>query len=201
MTTILITGANRGIGLEFVKQYAAEGADIIACCREPAKADALKAVKGKVRVMALDVGDAASVTALKKDLGDAPIDILINNAGVSGPPRKGDSIDVGGWLATFRTNSVAPVLVAEALKSNLMKSKDKKLVTITRIEGASARMVMRPMSWTARWVSEALSPKLIETSCASAAEGRRTSPAAKSAPRARRALAWLAVRDVPEEPA
>jgi len=138
MTTILITGANRGIGLEFVKQYAAEGADIVACCREPAKADALKAVKGKVRVMALDVGDAASVTALKKDLGDAPIDILINNAGVSGPPRKGDNIDVGGWLATFRTNSVAPVLVAEALKSNLMKSKDKKLVTITSVLGSIA---------------------------------------------------------------
>ena len=138
MTTVLITGANRGIGLEFVKQYAADGAEVIACCREPGKATELKHVKGKVRVMALDVGDPASVAALKKDLGDEPLDIVINNAGVSGPPRKGDNIDVDGWLATFRTNSVAPVLVANALKPNLMKGKDRKLVTLTSVLGSIA---------------------------------------------------------------
>ncbi len=137
MTTILITGANRGIGLEFAKQYAADGATVIACCREPAKASDLKAIKG-ARVLALDVGNEASVAVLKKELGDTPLDIVINNAGVSGPPKKGDNIDVDGWLATFRTNSVAPVLVANALKSNLMKGKDKKLVTITSVLGSIA---------------------------------------------------------------
>jgi len=138
MTTILITGANRGIGLEFVKQYAVDGADVIACCREPAKAADLKAVKGKVRVMALDVGDAASVNALKKELGDTPIDIVINNAGVSSPKAKDGAIDVDAWLATFRVNSVAPALVAHALKPNLMKGKDKKLVTLTSQLGSIA---------------------------------------------------------------
>lgn len=138
MTTILITGANRGIGLEFVKQYAAEGAEVIACCREPAKAADLKAVKGKVRVMALDVGDAASVNALKKELGDTPIDIVINNAGVSSPKAKNGAIDVDAWLATFRVNSVAPALVAHTLKPNLMKGKDKKLVTLTSQLGSIA---------------------------------------------------------------
>jgi NAD(P)-dependent dehydrogenase (short-subunit alcohol dehydrogenase family) len=137
MTTIFITGANRGIGLEFAKQYAADGAEVIACCREPGKASDLKAIKG-VQVLALDVGNEASVAALKKELGDTALDIVINNAGVSGPPKKGDNIDVEGWLATFRTNSVAPVLVANALKSNLMKGKEKKLVTITSVLGSIA---------------------------------------------------------------
>lgn len=136
MTTILITGANRGLGLEFVKQYAAEGADVIACCREPAKADALKAVKGKVRVMALDVGDPSSIAALKKDLGEAPIDILINNAGIGGP-RDG-KFDTDAWLNVFRVNSMAPFHMALTFKSNLKAGKDKKLITLTSVLGSIA---------------------------------------------------------------
>jgi NAD(P)-dependent dehydrogenase (short-subunit alcohol dehydrogenase family) len=139
MTTILITGANRGIGLEFVKQYAADGAEVIACCREPAKAGALKAVQGKVRVMALDVGDPASVAALKKDLGDAPIDILINNAGISGPRNATPgTLDMEAWLNVFRVNSIAPFMLALALKPNLRAGKDKKLVTLTSVLGSIA---------------------------------------------------------------
>jgi NAD(P)-dependent dehydrogenase (short-subunit alcohol dehydrogenase family) len=140
MTTILITGANRGIGLEFVKQYAADGADIVACCREPDKATALKTVKGKVRVMALDVGDPSSVAALKKEIGDQPLDIVINNAGVSGPRgAKSVAFDIEGWLNVFLVNSIAPYMVAEALKQNLLKGKDKKLVTITSQLGSIAK--------------------------------------------------------------
>jgi NAD(P)-dependent dehydrogenase (short-subunit alcohol dehydrogenase family) len=121
-----------------VKQYAAEGADVIACCREPGHADELKAVKGKVRVMKLDVGDAASVDALKKDLGDTALDIIINNAGVREPPKVSGSVDVAAWLDVFRTNSVAPALIAFALKKNLMKGRDRKLVTITSVLGSIA---------------------------------------------------------------
>jgi NAD(P)-dependent dehydrogenase (short-subunit alcohol dehydrogenase family) len=138
MTTILTTGANRGIGLEFVKQYADE-ANIVACCREPAKADALKAVKGNIRIMALEVTDPASVAALARDLKGEAIDILINNAGVGGPrDAKPNTLDVDAWLNVFKVNSVAPMLVAYGLRDNLLKGKDKKLVTITSILGSTA---------------------------------------------------------------
>ena len=138
MTTILITGTNRGIGLEFVKQYAAQGADIIACCREPAKASELKAIKG-IRIMALDVGSTASIAALKKDLAGQPIDIVINNAGAGDPPKTAPgTIDMDAWLNVFRTNSAAPFAVAVALKDNLKAGRDKKLVTLTSVLGSIA---------------------------------------------------------------
>ncbi|MBC7136284.1 MAG: SDR family NAD(P)-dependent oxidoreductase, partial [Oceanibaculum nanhaiense] len=77
MPTVLITGANRGIGLEFTKQYAADGWKVIATARDPGKADALKAVPG-VQVEALEVTDDASVAALAKKLAGTKIDVLLN---------------------------------------------------------------------------------------------------------------------------
>jgi NAD(P)-dependent dehydrogenase (short-subunit alcohol dehydrogenase family) len=143
MTTILITGANRGIGLEFVRQYAKAGETIIACCRDPGKAAELNKVVnasgGKVRVMALDVASKSSIDALARDLKGTTIDIVINNAGISGPKQQGaDAIDPEGWLETFRVNTVAPVLIAQALRENLKKGHDKKLVAITSYMGSTA---------------------------------------------------------------
>jgi len=142
MTTILITGANRGIGLEFVRQYAKGGASVIACCRDPANAKELDAIArasgGKVRILPLDVGKADSIAALARELKDAPIDVVINNAGISGPRQQSaDKIDPEGWLETFRVNTVAPVLVAQALHANMKKGKDKKLVAITSMMGST----------------------------------------------------------------
>jgi NAD(P)-dependent dehydrogenase (short-subunit alcohol dehydrogenase family) len=142
MTTILITGANRGIGLEFARQYVRDGATIIACCREPAKAKELKSLSdgsgGKVRIMALDVAKADSIAALARDLKGTPIDIVINNAGISGPKQQGsDKIEPEGWLETFRINTVGPMLVAQALRENLLKGREKKLVAITSMMGST----------------------------------------------------------------
>ena len=138
MTTILITGANRGIGLEFVTQYAADGAEIIACCRTPDTAQELKAVKGKVRILPLEVAEENSLAALKKTLGGMPVDIVINNAGVSGPREElRDALPMNAWLDVFAVNSIAPVAVALALRDNLKAGRDKKLVTITSALGST----------------------------------------------------------------
>lgn len=138
MTTILVTGANRGIGLEFVKQYAAEGAEVVACCRAPDAAKELKAVKGKVRTMALDVTDDGSIAALAEALRGTAIDILINNAGLGSRESARGRIDSKAWLKIFAVNSVAPVAVASALRDNLLEGHDKKLATITSQLGSIA---------------------------------------------------------------
>src|SRR5690606_41237347 len=79
MPTLLITGANRGIGLELTRQYAADGWDVIACARQPDKADELKALGSRVTVEALDVTDYAAVDWLEETYKVRPIDQLINN--------------------------------------------------------------------------------------------------------------------------
>ncbi len=137
MTTILVTGANRGIGLEFVRQYAQDGAAVIACCRSPAKADKLKALAGNIKMMELDVGDSASAAKLASALKGQPIDVLINNAGTYGPERQSaaDS-DYAGFIETFRINSVGPLMVAQALRANLLLGSDKKLVVLTSKMGS-----------------------------------------------------------------
>jgi NAD(P)-dependent dehydrogenase (short-subunit alcohol dehydrogenase family) len=139
VTTILVTGANRGIGLEFVRQYASDGADIIACCRKPAEAKELNALakSGKVRVVALDVGDPASAAGLAQALRGEAVDILINNAGVFGPERQSATeSDYDGFAHTFRINSIGPLIVSQALHDNLVRGHDKKLVVLTSKVGS-----------------------------------------------------------------
>ena len=140
MTTILVTGANRGIGLEFVRQYVRDGEDVVACCRDPKSATELNEIAkgGKARVLALDVGNKESIARLAQELDRAPIDILINNAGISGPRRQSaDEIEPDGWLDTFRVNSIGPALVSQALHENIKRGRDKKVVAITSMMGST----------------------------------------------------------------
>jgi len=135
MATILVTGANRGIGLEFVRQYAADGADVIACCRNPAGF----ATPGKTRVMELDVADPASATRLAKSLDGEPIDILINNAGVFGRERPSISPSYyEEFTRTLQVNCLGALMVSLALRENLVRGRDKKLVVLTSKMGSVA---------------------------------------------------------------
>ena len=106
---------------------------VIAACRTPSKAKALKALKGAVRlrISKLDVTSAKSVAALKDEVGDVPIDILYNNAGIAGPHNQTvDDVDYEGWTKTFETNTQGPLRVALAFKDNLKAAKGK-IVNIT----------------------------------------------------------------------
>ncbi|MEO1170199.1 MAG: SDR family oxidoreductase [Pseudomonadota bacterium] len=131
MPTTFITGANRGIGLEFAKQYAADGWSVIGTAREPDKADALNAI-GAVDVRQLDVADADGIDRFIAELGDRPIDLFINNAGVYGS----NNLDRDDWLKTLEINTIAPTLLAEKLKSNVAVSEQKKMAVISSMMGS-----------------------------------------------------------------
>lgn len=135
MTTILITGANRGIGLELMKQYASDGGTVLACCRSPENAEALKAIQG-VEVFPLDVTDDTSVKALASTLAGRPIDILINNAGINLEPQSFEEMDTDKWEETFRVNSIGPFRMVQAFIDNVKAGKDKKLITISSKMGS-----------------------------------------------------------------
>lgn len=133
---VLVTGANRGLGLEFVRQYAAEGWIVIAACRSPNEAEELQAIaaesNGRVRVIEMNVTDTASVKAAAESLKDEPIDLLVNNAGVRGPPKGGlGKIDYEAWKKVLDANTLGPMRVAEAFLENVSRGNGKRIVTIT----------------------------------------------------------------------
>jgi NAD(P)-dependent dehydrogenase (short-subunit alcohol dehydrogenase family) len=135
MPTVLVTGANRGLGLEFTRQYAADGWHVIACCRKPAEASALKKIKGDVAIEALDVANDADIAKFAKKLKGEAVDLLINNAGVYGP-RSGSDTDA--WLEVIRTNTIAPFRMAEAFAPHVARSKQKTIANITSVMGSIA---------------------------------------------------------------
>lgn len=138
MQTILITGANRGIGLEFTKQYAEAGWNVLACCREPQSASALQAyakTHSNIQIFVLDVADFKQIEILAHKLNDVAIDVLINNAGVY-PDGSADDIDVNAWTKAFNINSIAPYKVANAFKTHIAKSQLKILATLSSKMGS-----------------------------------------------------------------
>jgi NAD(P)-dependent dehydrogenase (short-subunit alcohol dehydrogenase family) len=137
MPTALITGANRGIGLEFVRQYAAEGWSIIATSRAPEEAAELREVRGTVRVEALALADYAQVERFAARLKDTPLDLVLANAGTSDPKQIADAGDAQAWEEMMRVNLISPVLLARALTPNLAAARGK-LVAITSRMGSIA---------------------------------------------------------------
>lgn len=140
MATILITGTNRGIGLEFTKQYLARGERVIATCRDLAATSDLQNLNDEypeLQILQLDVASTDSMQEFVGQLGDTPVDIFINNAGVYGPKSSqfGD-IDGEEWAWVLRVNSVSPLILTQLLMPNLRLGKDKKLLYLSSKMGS-----------------------------------------------------------------
>src|SRR3989337_1095407 len=144
MKTTLITGANRGIGLEFCRQYAADGWRVLACSRLPEKADALNRLAAQypelIKVHALDVADHVEIERLAQVLADESIDLLINNAGIYPDADKSGCghTDYAEWVQAFRTNTMAPLKIAEEFATQIARSRQKTIITITSKMGSIA---------------------------------------------------------------
>src|SRR5208283_1825416 len=135
MSTILFTGANRGLGLEFARQYATDGWEVLAASRQPDKSADLKQLAGQhplVSLQRLDVTDKKPVRDLAGNLDGKPIDVLLHCSGVY--PRKGQSIggiDYDGWREALETNLFGVMRVTEALLENVAASKRKQIAAIS----------------------------------------------------------------------
>jgi len=144
MKTLLITGANRGIGLEFCKQYSADGWRVLACCRDPGKAEALNKLTARysdlIKIHALDVTNHAQIEQLARTLSDESIDLLINDAGIypAADKRGFGHTDYVEWMTAFNINAMAPLKIVEAFVQQIVRSKLKLIITITSQMGSVA---------------------------------------------------------------
>ncbi|MBG09834.1 MAG: short-chain dehydrogenase [Gammaproteobacteria bacterium] len=140
MPTVLITGTNRGLGLEFVKRFSQQGYNVIATSRDNNQAPELQALaeaNTSLRLMNLDVSDEQSMASFASALGDTAIDVLVNNAGVYGPRNANfGNVASGDWEAVLKTNAISPMLLTQLIIGNLRLGNAKKLVYVTSKMGS-----------------------------------------------------------------
>jgi short-subunit dehydrogenase len=137
MKTALVTGANKGLGLEFVRQLKMKGYYIFGCCRHPEKATELNDLADEI--FQLDVTSDDDIASLQKMLNNRPIDLLVNNAGISG--QQGvtiGNVDRQNFLSVLNVNCVSVVKLSDALLPNLLLSENKSILVISSRMGSIA---------------------------------------------------------------
>lgn len=131
----VVTGANRGIGLEIVRQLAARGDFVEATARDVGTALELRALaegaEGRVRLHACELSDEAGVRKLASDLGDVSVDVLVNNAGVLGKMQSLEDVDLEDAMRTFDVNALGPIRTTRALLPALERGKTRKIAHIS----------------------------------------------------------------------
>lgn len=150
--TVIVTGANRGIGLELARQYAARGWQVIATARKPDEAKALADIAAKhsnLKIETLDLADHATIDRLKAKLGDKPVDILIHNAGISGgvPAQMLGRMNYDAFREALEVNAIGPMKLSESLLPNLRASTQKKIVLIGTSEASFNRIDAGRLYW------------------------------------------------------
>ncbi len=140
--TILVTGANRGIGLELSRQFAADGWNVVACCRNPAEAALLQQLCeqfSSIEIHPLEVTDYDQMSALAKQLSHRSIDILLSNAGIYGPKGVGfGDVDATDWRQVLEVNTIAPMMLVQAFVEQVAASQQKLVAVISSKVGSIA---------------------------------------------------------------
>ena len=142
MPVILLTGANRGLGLELARQYAKDNWRVIACCRDPENAPELNQLATdmpQLTVHTLDVQNPGHLQSLTDELKQQPIDLLLNNAGIYGQDDATfGNTNIDRWLNTFHINTIAPMKIMEAFVDNVAASELRIIASMSSKMGSIA---------------------------------------------------------------
>ena len=138
MPTVLVTGCDTGLGVEFARQYAAAGCKVLATCLDPGTATATREIAGDVRVMKLDVSDLAAIDALAGELRGEPIDILVSNAGIGRPHPPFGRTDYALLQRMLAVNLIGPLRLAEAFVEQVAASRMKVMAFVSSRMGSIA---------------------------------------------------------------
>lgn len=164
----LVTGANRGLGLEFVRLLRSRGERVFAACRAPREAADLRSLTPDV--LALDVASQASIDSLAAALKGQPVDVLVNNAGVIGNDAAMPELSMAEFQRVFTTNTFGPTLLAKALAPNVRAGSRKLIVNISSSLGSIAQN-MHGFSWSYKASKAALNMLTTGLSAALAPDG------------------------------
>ena len=135
MSNILIIGANRGLGLEFAKQYSNKNHNIFATTRNNSASQELNEIKNS-NIFELDLNSDESLNKFVNEISPQKIDILIHNAGIFRDEQLEQDLDINAWMNEMRINAVIPIILARKLKANIQMAKDKKIVFISSQMGS-----------------------------------------------------------------
>jgi NAD(P)-dependent dehydrogenase (short-subunit alcohol dehydrogenase family) len=138
MATILITGCDKGLGVEFARQYASDGHRVIATCLDPVEAREVAAINGNIEAVKLDVTDHAAIEALSQRLKNDTIDIFLNNAGIARPHPPFGETDYAQWQRILAINLIGPMKMAESFVEHVGRSELKMMAFVSSRMGSIA---------------------------------------------------------------